>query len=125
MGEKLTIPESALLRTGKQDIVFVSKGDGVMQIRNVMVGQKAGGYYEVMKGLNEGEEVVSRANFLIDSESKVQAAVATWGDDSTENNGSKMKINNNVNNDTDQNLELYPEAIPKENEEMNHNQHMN
>ena len=124
MGEKLTIPESALLRTGKQDIVFVSKGDGVMQIRNVMVGQKAGGYYEVMKGLNEGEEVVSRANFLIDSESKVQAAVATWGDDSTENNGSKMKMNNNVNNDTDQNLELYPEAIPKENEEMNHNQHM-
>ena len=55
----------------------------------------------------------------------MQAAVATWGDDSTENNGSKMKINNNVNNDTDQNLELYPEAIPKENEEMNHNQHMN
>jgi len=42
MGEKLTIPESSVLRTGKQDIVFVSKGDGVMQIRNVMLGQKTG-----------------------------------------------------------------------------------
>jgi len=74
-----------------------------------MLGQKAGRYYEVMKGLKEGEEVVSRANFLIDSESKIQAAVATWEDDSTENSGSEM----NTNKDTDQNLELYPEAIPK------------
>ncbi len=124
MGEKLTIPVSAVLRTGKQDIVFVSKGDGVMQIRNVMLGQKAGGYYEVIKGLKVGEEVVSRANFLIDSESKVQAAVATWEDDTKEIDVSETDINNDIKNDNDQNLEIYPEAVPQEKEEMNHNQHI-
>jgi len=120
MGKKLTIPESSVLRTGKEDLVFVSKQDGIMQIRKVMLGQKAGGYYEVKRGLKEGERVVSRANFLIDSESQIQGAVATWEDDTNENSHSEM----NTNNEIDQNLELYPEAIPKENEEMNHNQHM-
>jgi len=53
-----------------------------MEIRKVALGQKADGYYEVLRGLKDGEKVVSRANFLIDSESRIQAAVATWGEDS-------------------------------------------
>jgi RND family efflux transporter MFP subunit len=81
IGEKLTIPDSAVLRTGKRDIVFVDKGNGNIQIRRVELGQKAGGYYEVLRGLKSGEQVVSRANFLIDAESKVQAAIATWGEE--------------------------------------------
>ncbi|MFA9408389.1 MAG: efflux RND transporter periplasmic adaptor subunit [Candidatus Dadabacteria bacterium] len=81
LGEKLTIPTSAVLRTGRQDIVFVDKGEGNIEIRKVELGQKAGGYYEVLRGLKKGEQVVSRANFLIDSESKIQAAVATWGEE--------------------------------------------
>ncbi len=85
MGEKLTVSESAVLRTGKQDVVFVDKGEGNMEIRRVELGDKADEYYEVLRGLKEGEKVVSRANFLIDAESKVQAAVATWGESSTEN----------------------------------------
>lgn len=85
LGDMLTIPASAILRTGKQDIVFVDKGEGNMEIRRVELGLKAGGFYEVLKGLKEGEKVVSSANFLIDSESKVQAAVATWNEDSTQN----------------------------------------
>jgi len=84
MGEKLTIPNSAVLRTGKKDIVFVDKGNGNIEIRRVELGQKAGGYYEVLRGLIKGEQVVSRANFLIDSESKIQAAVATWGEDESD-----------------------------------------
>jgi multidrug efflux pump subunit AcrA (membrane-fusion protein) len=84
LGEKLTIPESAVLRTGAQDVVFVDKGDGNMDIRRVALGQKAGDYYEVLRGLSAGERVVSRANFLIDSESKIQAAVAAWEKDSVE-----------------------------------------
>jgi len=80
VGERLTIPTSAVLKTGKNDIVFVDKGEGNMEIRKVELGQKAGSYYEVLRGLKDGDEVVSRANFLIDSESKVQAAVATWGE---------------------------------------------
>lgn len=81
MGQKLTIPASSVLRTGKKNIVFVDKGNGNIEIRRVKLGPKAGGYYEVLRGLTKGEEVVSRANFLIDSESKVQATVATWGED--------------------------------------------
>lgn len=81
LGEKLTVPESAVLRTGKQDIVFVDKGEGKLEMRRVELGQKAEGNYEVLRGLREGEMVVSRANFLIDAESKIQAAIASWGED--------------------------------------------
>ncbi len=84
LGDKLTVPESAVLRTGDQDVVFVDKGGGDMEIRRVALGQKAGGYYEVLRGLSEGEKVVSRANFLSDSESKIQAAQAAWGEEGGE-----------------------------------------
>lgn len=82
MKTALTIPESAVIKTGVQDIVFVDKGQGNMEIRKVELGQEAEGFYEVLRGLSEGESVVSRANFLIDAESKVQAAVAVWNDES-------------------------------------------
>lgn len=80
LGEKLTVPASAVLRTGKQDVVFVDLGEGKMQIRRIELGQKVDDYYEVLRGLTEGETVVSRANFLIDAESQIQAAIATWGE---------------------------------------------
>ncbi|MGH7885105.1 MAG: efflux RND transporter periplasmic adaptor subunit [Thermodesulfobacteriota bacterium] len=78
----LTVPESAVLQTGKQNVVFVDKGNGNMEIRKVELGHEAEGYYEVLRGLNEGDMVVSRANFLIDAESRIQAAVASWNDSS-------------------------------------------
>ena len=49
-----------------------------MQLRQVQVGAQAGGYYEILKGLETGERVVSAANFLIDAESKVQGVEASW-----------------------------------------------
>lgn len=82
LGEKLTVPESAVISTGTDNLVFVDKGGGNMEIRKVALGQNADGYYEVLRGLKEGDKVVSRANFLIDSESRIQAAVATWGEES-------------------------------------------
>jgi len=97
LGELLSIPKSSVLRTGKQDIVFVDRGEGNIEMKRVKLGQEAGGYYEVLRGLHKGENVVSSANFLIDSESKVQAAVAAWDDESEEEN------------ETMQKLELYPE----------------
>lgn len=78
VGERLAVPDSAVLRTGTSDVVFVSKGGGRMEIRAVRLGAKAGGYYEVLGGLFEGEPVVSGARFLIDSESRIQDAVASW-----------------------------------------------
>ncbi len=81
VGERLAVPDSAVLRTGTSDVVFVSKGGGGMEVRGVKLGSKAGGYYEVLGGLNEGELVVSGARFLIDSESRIQDAVASWQED--------------------------------------------
>ena len=78
LGASLTVPESAVLRTGKRDLVFVDLGSGQMQSRLVEVGARAGGYYEILKGLRTGERVVSAANFLIDAESKVQDVKASW-----------------------------------------------
>jgi multidrug efflux pump subunit AcrA (membrane-fusion protein) len=80
VGERLAVPDSAVLRTGTSDIVFVSKSGGRMEVRGVNLGAKAGGYYEVLGGLFEGELVVSGARFLIDSESRIQNAVASWQD---------------------------------------------
>lgn len=86
MKTALTIPESAVIKTGIQDIVFVDKGQGNMEIRKVELGQEAEGFYEILRGLKEGESVVSRASFLIDAESQVQAAVAVWNDDTDKKN---------------------------------------
>lgn len=103
IGDKLSIPTSAVLRTGKQDVVFVDKGNGIFEIRRIQLGQKTGSYYEVLRGLKSGEQVVSRANFLIDSESKVQAAVATWGEDVSDQESTpkiELKLEQEIDNDS-------------------------
>ena len=78
LGASLSVPESAVLRTGQRDLVFVDLGSGQMQLRQVEIGATASGYYEILKGLKAGERVVSAANFLIDAESKVQGVEASW-----------------------------------------------
>lgn len=85
LGKKLAVPSSAVLRTGRQNVVFVNRGNGYMEVRKVELGRKAGEYYEVLKGLKEGESVVSRANFLIDAESRLQSAKASWNEGETVN----------------------------------------
>ncbi len=77
----VAVPESAVLRTGERDIVFVDHGDGRMELRQVQLGGRAGDYYAVLKGLKVGEEIVVAGNFLIDAESKVQGAIANWEGD--------------------------------------------
>ncbi len=78
MGEGLTIPVSAVMPTGRRNIVFVDKGDGKLEPRLVELGAKYGESYEVQAGLAEGERVVSSANFLIDAEAKVQGALKSF-----------------------------------------------
>jgi len=74
----VAVPESAVLRTGERDIVFVDQGQGRMEVRQVQIGPRAGDYYEVRRGLKVGERIVVAGNFLIDAESKVQGAIANW-----------------------------------------------
>jgi len=75
LGEVLAVPDEAVFDTGTQRIVFVDKGQGMFEPRDVTVGAKADGAYEVKAGVAEGEPVVTSGNFLIDSESRLKAAI--------------------------------------------------
>ncbi|MBI4846031.1 MAG: efflux RND transporter periplasmic adaptor subunit [Candidatus Omnitrophica bacterium] len=75
-GKKLAVPESAVMDTGLRKIVYLSREIDVLESREVTVGQKAGGYYEVLSGLKEGDIVVTSGNFLVDSESRLKSALS-------------------------------------------------
>jgi hypothetical protein len=79
LGEKLVVPESAVLDSGVQQIVFVDKGRGRFVPQEVNVGSRVDHYVEVRGGLTAGERVVTSGNFLIDSESQLQAAESMMG----------------------------------------------
>lgn len=72
----LQIPTDAIVRAGTKDIVFVVLGGGKFAPREVRVGMQGGDATEIVDGLSDGEEVVTRANFLIDSESRLRASLA-------------------------------------------------
>jgi membrane fusion protein, copper/silver efflux system len=76
MGRGLAVPESTVIATGERYIVFVSKGEGVYEPREVKIGVKVRGYYQIEKGLSAGEMVATEANFLLDSESKLKASIS-------------------------------------------------
>lgn len=78
-GERLSISEDSVIDTGDRKISFVAMGDGYFEPREVKVGRKAKGYYEVLDGLKEGEKVVTSATFLVDSESRLKAALEAFG----------------------------------------------
>ncbi len=78
-GVQLALPEGALLDSGTRQIVFVVRGEGLFEPREVTVGPKIGTYYEVREGLQPGDRVVTSGNFLIDSESKLMAATNMMG----------------------------------------------
>ncbi len=73
LGNKLAIPEEAVINSGTRNIVYVI-GNNRFVMREVVLGAKANGYYEVISGLNEGEEIVTSGDFLIDAESKLKGA---------------------------------------------------
>ena len=74
LGDVLALPEDAVIDTGERKIVFVEVGDGRYQPREVTLGRKASGSYEVLGGLSAGDAVVVSAQFLLDSESRLRAA---------------------------------------------------
>jgi len=80
LGEALTVSAGAVVPTGNKFIVFVDHGGGKLEPRQIEVGVRSGDNYEVLSGLDEGDRVVSGANFLIDAESRIQGVLKTWGD---------------------------------------------
>ncbi len=74
--EGLSIPSDAVIDSGTEKLVFVAVGEGKFQPRTVKLGESDGVGVEVQSGLTLGERVVTRANFLVDSESRLRASLA-------------------------------------------------
>ena len=70
-GRHLAVPEEAVLDSGMRKVVFIDKGNGHFEPKEVKLGAKMDGHYQVLSGLNEGERVASSSVFLLDSESRM------------------------------------------------------
>ena len=75
----MLVPLDAVIDTGTQKVAFIALGDGRFEPREVTTGIQVGDLVEVFSGLKVGDEVVTRANFLVDSESRFRAALAQIG----------------------------------------------
>jgi Cu(I)/Ag(I) efflux system membrane fusion protein len=77
--DALAAPIESVIRGGKKDVVIIAKGGGLFEPREIKLGAQGDGYFEVLSGLVEGEDVVTNAQFLIDSESNLHEAVGKMG----------------------------------------------
>lgn len=75
LGPKLVVPESAVINTGKRKLVYVDKGEGLFEPREVETGASGDGMVQILSGLKQGEKVASSAAFLIDSEARLKGVV--------------------------------------------------
>lgn len=73
--KSVAVPEEGIIRSGEKDVVILVNKSGGFESREVTLGAAADGYYQVLKGLKGGEEVVTSSGFLIDSESKLKEAI--------------------------------------------------
>jgi RND family efflux transporter MFP subunit len=78
-GKVLTVPISAVIDSGTRRVVLVQLAEGRFEPREVKLGVRTDSYVEVMDGVKDGEQVVVTANFLIDAESNLKAAIAGFG----------------------------------------------
>ncbi|MGR9036931.1 MAG: efflux RND transporter periplasmic adaptor subunit, partial [Gammaproteobacteria bacterium] len=75
LGTRLAVSKDAVLESGERQIIFIHHGGGRLEWRNVKIGVRSGDWVEILQGLNEGEHIVTSANFLLDSESQLKSAV--------------------------------------------------
>ncbi|HYA35160.1 MAG TPA: FixH family protein [Candidatus Binataceae bacterium] len=94
LGRSLAIPDSGVLRTGTRNVVFIDRGDGYLTPIDVQLGAHAGGEFAVTSGLKAGDRIVTSANFLIDSESQLQAAMGAFTPVSQTQNGAASQAAN-------------------------------
>ena len=78
-GRKLVVPEEAVLDSGTRQVVYVVRGEGMFEPRQVTLGPKVGGYYEIVEGLALDERIATSGTFLLDSESKLMASSNMMG----------------------------------------------
>jgi RND family efflux transporter MFP subunit len=78
LGRQLVVPASAAFQAGTRQLVFLNHGDGKLEPKEVVTGPRVGDYFIVLKGLEAHQSIVTSANFLIDSESQLQAAAGSF-----------------------------------------------
>jgi RND family efflux transporter MFP subunit len=78
MGRQLVIPATGVMQSGTRQIAFVKRSDDYLEPRELELGPRVGDDFVVLKGLKAGEQIVTSANFLIDSESQLQAALGSF-----------------------------------------------
>jgi Cu(I)/Ag(I) efflux system membrane fusion protein/cobalt-zinc-cadmium efflux system membrane fusion protein len=78
LGRQLVLPASAVFQTGTRQLVFVDHGNGSLEPRDVVLGPRVGDDLVVLKGLDAHQQIVTSANFLLDSESQLQAAAGSY-----------------------------------------------
>ena len=77
-GNAVTVPVSAVIDSGTRRVVLVQAGEGRFEPREVKLGARGNDYVEILEGVKEGEDVVVAANFLIDAESNLKAAIGSF-----------------------------------------------
>ncbi|MAT51178.1 MAG: efflux transporter periplasmic adaptor subunit [Porticoccaceae bacterium] len=78
LGRRVAVPEEAVIIAGELRVVFEDLGGGRLAPRKVQTGQRAGGFIEIIKGIEAGDRVVTSGNFLIASESRLKAGMEQW-----------------------------------------------
>jgi RND family efflux transporter MFP subunit len=78
VGRQLVVPASAVFQTGLRQVVFVDHGSGSIEPKDVRLGARVGDDFIVLKGLSAHQQIVTSANFLLDSESQLQAAAGSY-----------------------------------------------
>ena len=77
-GDRLVVPQSAVLYAGERSFVFLSLGDGHFRPQEIAVGTRSGEQVEVLSGVENGDRIVTSGTFLIASESRLRAALEQW-----------------------------------------------
>lgn len=78
LGRQLVVPASAVFQTGTRQLVFVDHGNGSLEPKDVVLGPRVGDDFVVLKGVEAHQHIVTSANFLLDSESQLQAAAGSY-----------------------------------------------
>ncbi len=93
-GQGLLVPADAVIIAGKRVVVWAKTGDGMFEARSVQIGNRFGDKYQILSGLNEGDEIAATGGFLIDSESQLKTGLPTGhqhgGTDQKKSSSDKM-----------------------------------
>ncbi len=115
--ETVAVPNQAIIHTGTRDVAIIALGNGYFKPVNVTLGARGdGGYVQVLNGIHEGENIVTSSQFLIDSESNLNAALNNMNQPSVSGNTDTSSQNNSTKSKT-----IKPESKKDDMKGMNMN----